>query len=952
MIPRNTERALRARARAIATGVLLAGLFFVALFLPAFTFFSEPESYAVLHLLMELLAIVVSLLVFAVGWNAFNEQRSQDQLILACGFLAVAVIDLFHALSFQGMPKLVTESSPEKAIVFWLVARSVMAATLIAVAMRSPSFVSRRSALALALSVSAFTAWIGFFHEAWLPRTYVTGQGLTGFKVVYECVLVGAYGLAALIFVRRARRQDGAEFWWLACASFVMGLGEVFFLRYVAVSDVFNLLGHLYKIVAFAIIYRVVFVTGMRTPYRTARALERKFRASFEQAFQYAALLAVDGRLMDINQTALASTGMSEKEIVGNLLLWEAPWWGPSGEQRSRIEDAVRRAARGESVRFEVTHFRNQEQIQYADLSIKPFFDEQGTVQMLIAEGRDVTDQKRQADALRQSDERLRLAVHASGIGIFDHDHRTGTVFWSPEMRQICSVGADAPGSLQRYADLVHPEDRERVSTAIARAHASDGDGAFNIEHRIVRHGGEVRWLAARSQTTFEGEGDRRQPVRTVGVILDVTERRRREEALHLSDNRLRQAVRVANFGIFDHDHHTDRIYWSAEQRANYGWGPDEEVTLAKFVTQVHDADRERVTAAVLRAHDPAGDGLFDIEHRIVRRDGQVRWLTTRSQSFFEGEGASRHLTHTIGAVLDITEHKHAEDRLRELNATLEERVAERTRELEQTLHTLARAQDDLVRTEKLAALGSLVAGVAHELNTPLGNALIVASTLHDKSAQFDKEAHSGTLRRSQLDEYVRMNVQATDLMMHNLTQAADLLSSFKQVAVDQTSAKRRKFDLKDSIEEVLSTVRVLVKNKPISVRADLADGVRMDSYPGPLGQVVNNLFNNALEHAFAGRPGGQITIRTQRADDDRVVLEFCDDGVGIAPGDLPKIFDPFFTTRLGQGGSGLGLNIVHNIVTGVLGGRISVESKPGRGTCFTLQIPVVAPSGPETLGA
>ena len=106
---------------------------------------------------------------------------------------------------------------------------------------------------------------------------------------------------------------------------------------------------------------------------------------------------------------------------------------------------------------------------------------------MLIDEGSDVTDQKRQADALRKSDERLRLAVHASGIGIFDHGHRTGTVFWSPEMHQICSVGADTPGSLQRYADLVHPEDRERVSTAIARAHASDGDGVFNIEHRIVR---------------------------------------------------------------------------------------------------------------------------------------------------------------------------------------------------------------------------------------------------------------------------------------------------------------------------------------------------------------------------------------------------------------------------------------------------------------------------------
>jgi PAS domain S-box-containing protein len=652
--------------------------------------------------------------------------------------------------------------------------------------------------------------------------------------------------------------------------------------------------------------------------------------------------------MTDVNRTALASAGMARQDVVGKLLFWEAPWWGPSAEQRARLEDGVRRAARGESVRFEVTHSPERDQVRYADLSIKPFFDERGAIEMLIAEGRDITDQKRQADALRQSDERLRLAVHASGIGIFDHDHRTGALFWSPEMHQICGVAPDAQPSLQLYLGLVHPEDRDRVPAAIERAHAPDGDGVYNVEHRIVRADGEIRWLAARSQTTFDGEGDQRRAARTVGVILDVTERRRREEALDLSDNRLRQAVRVASFGIFDHDHATDRIYWSPEQRANYGWGPDEEVTLAKFVAQVYEADRERVSAAVMRAHDPAGDGLFDIEHRIVRRDGQVRWLTTRSQSFFEGEGASRRVVRTIGAVLDITERKHAEDQLRDLNLTLEQRVAARTRELEQALQTLARAQDDLVRTAKLSSLGSLVAGVAHELNTPVGNALMVASTLRDKSASFEKEAASGTLKRSQLNEYVRMNVQAADLMMRNLTQAADLVASFKQVAVDQTSAKRRQFDLRETIEEVLATVRVLLKNKPVTVRTDLAEGIRLDSYPGPLGQVVNNLFNNALEHAFAGRPGGTIALRTRREGEDRVVLEFADDGVGIAPAHLAKIFDPFFTTRLGQGGSGLGLNIVHSIVTVVLGGRISVDSKPGQGTCFKLLLPAIAPTSAE----
>ena len=122
-----------------------------------------------------------------------------------------------------------------------------------------------------------------------------------------------------------------------------------------------------------------------------------------------------------------------------------------------------------------------------------------------------------------QTDERLQLAVRASGLGIFDHDHRTGALFWSPEMHRICGIQAGSEVSLQGYVDLVHPEDRGRVGAAIARAHDASAGGELEIEHRIVRNDGEVRWLAVRSQTTFEGEGDRGRPARTVGVILDVT---------------------------------------------------------------------------------------------------------------------------------------------------------------------------------------------------------------------------------------------------------------------------------------------------------------------------------------------------------------------------------------------------------------------------------------------
>ena len=236
----------------------------------------------------------------------------------------------------------------------------------------------------------------------------------------------------------------------------------------------------------------------------------------------------------------------------------------------------------------------------------------------------------------------------------------------------------------------------------------------------------------------------------------------------------------------------------------------------------------------------------------------------------------------------------------------------------------------------------SLVAGIAHELNTPIGNAVTIASTLRDKSTDFESTVAAGTLRRSVLEDYTSTIAQGSELVLRNLSQAADLVANFKQVAVDQTTAQRRPFDLKEVIEEVLSTLHHLVRKKPIEVVTRLAPDIDMDSFPGPLGQVITNLFNNALIHGFADRNGGEIVIETRREGADRVILEVHDNGNGIPAENLGRVFDPFFTTRLGQGGSGLGLNIVHNIVTRLLGGRIEALSPVSGGTLFRLDLPRV----------
>lgn len=286
---------------------------------------------------------------------------------------------------------------------------------------------------------------------------------------------------------------------------------------------------------------------------------------------------------------------------------------------------------------------------------------------------------------------------------------------------------------------------------------------------------------------------------------------------------------------------------------------------------------------------------------------------------------------------------------LRELNMDLEQRVTQRTQqlqaaneELRELLDRLKQAQNELIRSEKLAALGALVAGVAHEMSTPIGNGLMVSSTLKEHATEFADSLKQG-IRRSQLERFIDETRTSSDIILRNLERAGTLLSSFKQVAVDQTSSQRRRFDLAQVLGEVFLTLRPTLKQWPGQLENRVPEGLLMDSYPGPLGQVVSNFVNNALLHAYDPGQGGTMTV-SAKVDGDWVRLDFQDDGKGIAPEHLSRVFDPFFTTRLGQGGSGLGLHICHNIVTQLLGGSLDVSSESGQGTCFHLTLPLRAP--------
>lgn len=332
------------------------------------------------------------------------------------------------------------------------------------------------------------------------------------------------------------------------------------------------------------------------------------------------------------------------------------------------------------------------------------------------------------------------------------------------------------------------------------------------------------------------------------------------------------------------------------------------------------------------------------IRHRVI---APVQWVARSLERMAEGDVARQPTGFARSA--EFSELYEQVERVRDS-------VAERQRllsEEQQVSQRLRDTQAELVEAEKLASLGSLVAGVAHELNTPIGIAVAVSSGLDDKRKTFATALASGALKRSALEAFLADVEQAGQLLQQNLERSAALVHSFKQVATDRSSAQRRRFDLRQTVEDILSSLRPSVRGRGIALINEVPPDVPLDSYPGALGQVVLNLLNNAALHAFDADltpppANAFVKIELTEQDGERVGLRISDNGAGMSEQTLARIYEPFFTTRLGHGGSGLGMSIVRNIVIGLLGGRIQVHSAPGSGTTVDLLLPRQAPVHPS----
>lgn len=362
--------------------------------------------------------------------------------------------------------------------------------------------------------------------------------------------------------------------------------------------------------------------------------------------------------------------------------------------------------------------------------------------------------------------------------------------------------------------------------------------------------------------------------------------------------------------------------------------------TLSAYRAFLHPEDAASFDAA-MREHLTGRSGSFEASYRTLDLNHEWVWVLTRGRVVERDDNGRA--VRMIGTNADITELKRAEDSLRRLNDSLEQRVEQRTHELHSAnaelralLDQLTRAQDQLVESEKLASLGSLVAGVAHEINTPLGVGVTAASYLHDETERLARAVATEGVQPELLRQFSARINEGAGLILNNLRRADRLVKSFKQVAVDQTGGDVREFNVGQCIDGVVTALRPSLRHGKHTITLTGPDDLVVRSSPGALGQVVTNLVINSITHGFDEGQPGQISIELSRLDTG-VRLDYRDNGKGMPPNVRAHVYEPFFTTRRGQGGSGLGMHIVYTLVTQLLHGSIELETRPGEGVHFRI---------------
>ena len=470
------------------------------------------------------------------------------------------------------------------------------------------------------------------------------------------------------------------------------------------------------------------------------------------------------------------------------------------------------------------------------------------------------------------------------------------------------------------YTVYVDPQARAEYGRLMLR------DGMVReYEYQVRARDGAVLWLSDSASAVRNEAGE---IVRYEGTVRDITDQKRAEDAIAEGRRLLQMVIDTVPAVINVKDKQLRYVLMNRYMAGIFGIEPGDAIghtttdLMSRYGAEKTDENDKRVLAAGREL------GFYEEEYRDSV--GNMRQWLVNKLPILDTAGEIENI---VTVALDIGERKRVEFEMRKAKDAAEA-----------ALRNLRETQNSLIEAEKLAALGRLVAGVAHEVNNPVGISLTVASALERKTAMFAAEVGRGELRRSSLNDFLDTSRDASSQLVANLNRAAELIQSFKQVAADRNYSDQRSFDLGDLTEQVVMSLRPGLRKHNLTLNVDCQPNLMMNSYPGPYGQVLTNLFLNSVAHAFPDGKAGTVEIQVREFGKDNVEVIFSDNGCGMSLDVRRRAFDPFFTTRRDQGGTGLGLHIVYSIVTNRLGGRLDLDSAPGGGTRIQMILPRTAP--------
>lgn len=923
---------------AVGVGLLAsaAGLYLPFLLFPAVLFAPlAPAAYVVLHTVLEVFSVAVCFSAFAVGWSSYQSSRNRLVLFLSAAYLAVAVIDLAHALSYPGMPAFFTPNSPQKTIVLWLAARALCAGAFVASAWIEPDggrWISRPALLAGAGLAAGLAVAVGTFAPDRMPALYLAGRGPTAVKNVAEAAIVVALGVAAAGYWRRFSR-DGSRVHLLYLAAFAgFAVSELTLTAYRSAADTYNMAGHLFKVAGFIFVYRAAITASIRAPYeQLVDATERLALLDFALNAVHEAAFLVDerGRIHHVNDEACRVLGFSRDELVGSDVMTVDPDFPPGGWPAHWAELRA-----GRSLTFERRHRAKDGRLFPVEVNANYF--EYGGRAYNLALARDITRRKRTESVLQA---RVRLLSYAvshtmdefltatldelegltgSTIGFYHFLEDDQATLWlrtwsTHTLTHMCSAEGQGShydvGRAGVWADCV----RERRAV-VHNDYASLPDRrGMPIGHAMVEREIVVPIFRGDRITAIVGLGNKPRDYDEADLEItsqlgdlswDIAERKRAEAALAEEHSTLRGIIEGAAALIFS----VDRQYrytsfnegHAATMKALYGAAITAGISILDCMTV--PADRETARRNIDRAL--AGESLveesYSGEGPLSRRYFRVSHSPIRSEG-----------TEVLGVAVmaqDITERRRAEEQIRDLNLQLERRVGERTSELQAAN----------------AELEAFAYSVSHDLRAPLRHIDAFVDLLENHAgAAFDAQA------RHYMDTIAGAARRAGELI--------DDLLSFSRMG--RAEMATRPVDLDVLVREVVAEAMPETRGRSVSWSVGHMPTVMGDR--AMLRIVLVNLVSNALKFT-GGRETAAIHVDWRR-DDERREIVVCvrDNGVGFDPAYAERLFGVFQRLHREEEfpGTGIGLANVRRIVARH-GGRTWAEGRVGGGAAFYFSIP------------